>query len=162
MCISRCDITPYSSTIIFYPIADIRSRTGSVGIKTMLWDKWPSNCSSIPGSGKTFFLLLKVYTGCDAHPGSYAIDTRGRGGTLPVVKRPGREANNSPTFLLTYLLTPWSRVLLEKLTSKNNSPTDILIRSNKMHQYAGIYLLQNHSVRVSGVYRTHHQEYIKV
>ena len=34
----------------------------------------------------------------------------------------------------------------------------ILIRYNKMQQYAGIYLLQNHSLHVSGVHRTHHQE----
>jgi hypothetical protein len=34
----------------------------------------------------------------------------------------------------------------------------ILIRSNKMQQYAGIYLMQNHSLHVSGVHRTHHQE----
>ena len=38
----------------------------------------------------------------------------------------------------------------------------ILIRSNKMQQYAGIYLLQNHSVHVLGVHRTHHQENIKL
>ena len=40
--------------------------------------------------------------------------------------------------------------------------TSILIRSNKMQQYAGIYLLQNHSLHVSGVHRTHHQENIKL
>ena len=34
----------------------------------------------------------------------------------------------------------------------------ILIRSNKMQQYADIYLLQNHYLHVSGVHRTHHQE----
>ena len=39
---------------------------------------------------------------------------------------------------------------------------NILIRSNKMQQYAGIYLLQNHSLHVSGVHRTHHQENIKL
>ena len=38
----------------------------------------------------------------------------------------------------------------------------MLIRSNKMQHYAGIYLLQNHSLHVSGVHRTHHQEYIKL
>jgi len=38
----------------------------------------------------------------------------------------------------------------------------ILIRSIKMQQYAGIYLLQNHSVHISGVHRTHHQENIKL
>ena len=40
----------------------------------------------------------------------------------------------------------------------------ILIRSNKMQQYAGIYLLQNYSTffYVSGVHHTHHQEYIKL
>ena len=38
----------------------------------------------------------------------------------------------------------------------------ILIRSNKMQQYAVIYLLQNHSLNVSGVHRTHHQENIKL
>jgi len=38
----------------------------------------------------------------------------------------------------------------------------ILIRSNKLQQYAGIYLLQNHSLRVSGVHRTHHQENIQL
>ena len=31
-----------------------------------------------------------------------------------------------------------------------------------MQQYAGIYLLQNYSLHVSGVHRTHHQEYIKL
>ena len=35
-------------------------------------------------------------------------------------------------------------------------------RFNKIQQYAGIYLLQNHSLHVSGVHRTHHQEYIKL
>ena len=30
-----------------------------------------------------------------------------------------------------------------------------------MQQYVGIYLLQNHSLHVSGVHRTHHREYIK-
>ena len=38
----------------------------------------------------------------------------------------------------------------------------ILIRSNKMQKYAGIYLLQNHSLHVSAVHRIHHQEYIKL
>jgi len=38
----------------------------------------------------------------------------------------------------------------------------VLIRSNKIQQYAGIYLLQNHSLHVSGVHRTHHQENIKL
>ena len=38
----------------------------------------------------------------------------------------------------------------------------ILTRPKKMQQYAGIYLLQNHSLHVSGVHRTHHQEYIKL
>ena len=33
---------------------------------------------------------------------------------------------------------------------------------NKMQQYAGIYLLQNHSLHVSGVHRTLHQENIKL
>ena len=33
-----------------------------------------------------------------------------------------------------------------------------LKKSNKMQQYADIYLLQN----VSGVHRTHHQQYIKL
>ena len=37
----------------------------------------------------------------------------------------------------------------------------ILIRSNKLQQYAGIYLLQI-TLHVSGVHRTHHQEYIKL
>jgi hypothetical protein len=37
----------------------------------------------------------------------------------------------------------------------------ILIRFNKMQPYAGIYLLQNHCLHVSGVHRTHHQEYKK-
>ena len=33
---------------------------------------------------------------------------------------------------------------------------------NKMQQDAVIYLLQNHSLHVSGVHRTHHQEYNKL
>ena len=37
----------------------------------------------------------------------------------------------------------------------------ILIRPKKMQQYAGIYLLQI-ALHVSGVHRTHHQEYIKL
>ena len=32
----------------------------------------------------------------------------------------------------------------------------------QMQQYAGIYLLQNHSLHVSGVHRTLHQENIKL
>jgi len=31
-----------------------------------------------------------------------------------------------------------------------------------MQQYAGIHLLKNHSLHVSGVNRTHQQEYIKL
>jgi len=31
-----------------------------------------------------------------------------------------------------------------------------------MQQYAGIYLLQNHSLPNSGVHHTHHQENIKL
>ena len=31
-----------------------------------------------------------------------------------------------------------------------------------MQKYAGIHLLQNHSLHVSGVHRTHHQENINV
>ena len=31
-----------------------------------------------------------------------------------------------------------------------------------MQQYAGIYLLQNHFLHISGVYRTHYQETIKL
>ena len=38
----------------------------------------------------------------------------------------------------------------------------ILIRSNKLQQYAGIYLLKNHSLHVSDFHRTRHQEYIKL
>ena len=37
----------------------------------------------------------------------------------------------------------------------------MLLRSYKMQQYAGVYLLQNH-LHVSGVHLTHHQEYIKL
>ena len=37
----------------------------------------------------------------------------------------------------------------------------ILIRSNEMQQYAGVYLLQNYFTCL-GVYRTHHQEYNKL
>jgi hypothetical protein len=42
------------------------------------------------------------------------------------------------------------------------SSSFILIRSNAMQQYAGICLLQNHSLHISGVHRTHHQENIKL
>ena len=39
----------------------------------------------------------------------------------------------------------------------------ILLRYDKTQQYVGIYLLQNHcTLHVSGVHRTHHQEYIKL
>ena len=41
----------------------------------------------------------------------------------------------------------------------NNS---VLIRSNKIQQYASIYLLQNLSLHVSGIHCTHHQENIKL
>ena len=37
----------------------------------------------------------------------------------------------------------------------------ILVRSNEMQQYAGIYLLQNNCT-CSGVNRAHHQEYKKL
>ena len=37
----------------------------------------------------------------------------------------------------------------------------VWIRSNEMQQYAGVYLLQ-FTLHVSGVYRTYHQEYIKL
>ena len=43
-----------------------------------------------------------------------------------------------------------------------NVNTSVLIRSKKMQQNAGIYLLQNHSLRVSGANRTHHQEDMKL
>ena len=38
----------------------------------------------------------------------------------------------------------------------------LLIRDNIMQQYAGIYLLQKITLHVSGVHRTHHQDYIKL
>ena len=44
----------------------------------------------------------------------------------------------------------------------HNASNIILIISNKMQHYEGIYLLQNHSLYVSGVHRTHHQENIKL
>ena len=44
--------------------------------------------------------------------------------------------------------------------TRENVLVIILVTSNKIQQYAGIYLLQNHSVHVSGVHRTHHQENI--
>jgi hypothetical protein len=47
--------------------------------------------------------------------------------------------------------------IVETTDHENN----ILIRSNEMEQYAGVYLLQNYST-CFGVYRTHHQEYIKL
>ena len=37
----------------------------------------------------------------------------------------------------------------------------ILIRSNKMQQYASIYYCKL-TLHISGVYRPHHQEYIKL
>ena len=40
--------------------------------------------------------------------------------------------------------------------------SSILIRSNKMQHYAGIYLLQNSSLHATGVHRTHYQENIKL
>ena len=37
----------------------------------------------------------------------------------------------------------------------------ILIRSNKMQQYAGIYYCKI-TLHVSGVYRPHHQQYVEL
>ena len=37
----------------------------------------------------------------------------------------------------------------------------MLIRSNEMQQYAGVYYCKI-TLHFSGVYRTHHQEYIKL
>jgi hypothetical protein len=42
-----------------------------------------------------------------------------------------------------------------------NTKYHILIRSNKMQQYAGIYFCKI-ILHISGVNRTHHQEYIKL
>jgi len=40
-------------------------------------------------------------------------------------------------------------------------PKHTLIRFNNMHQYAGIYLLQNYST-CFGIHRTHRLEYIQL
>jgi len=50
----------------------------------------------------------------------------------------------------------------ENVRRNTNDSVFILIRSNKMQQYAGIYLLQNHSLHVLGVHRSHHGENIKL
>ena len=64
---------------------------------------------------------------------------------------------SSPSFFFFF------RIEVGFIFSVNHQQYDvILIRFNKMQQYAGIYLLQNHSLHVSGVHRTHHQENIKV
>ena len=55
-----------------------------------------------------------------------------------------------------------SSILLDLFIHVSVRRISILIRSNKMQQYEGIYLLQNHSLHVSGVHRTHHQENIKL
>ena len=54
------------------------------------------------------------------------------------------------------------RVFFHVYTHGSVLRNSILIRSNKMQQYEGIYFLQNHSLHVLGVHRTHHQEYIKL
>jgi len=59
-------------------------------------------------------------------------------------------------FISQYTMNQWLSLLY--ITTNEY----ILIRSNKMQQYAGIYLLQNHSLHVSGVHRTHHQENLKL
>ena len=76
--------------------------------------------------------------------------------------------------LNSYLTQWWVFTVPEFYTAGHNSlgtffycflitfTDDILIRSNNMQQYAGIYLLKNHSLHVSGVHRTSHQENIKL
>ena len=55
-----------------------------------------------------------------------------------------------------------SRLLVKFYVHGSVHRNSVLIRSNKMQQYADIYLLQNHSQHVSGVHRTHHQENMKL
>ena len=60
---------------------------------------------------------------------------------------------------LSYDSTYFHNVYFKNMTAEKKY---ILIRSNKMQQYAGINLVQNHSPRVSCVHRTHHQDNIKL
>ena len=66
-----------------------------------------------------------------------------------------------PVYPMTWHYTPDGK-RISSLHVERKVSWIILIRSNKMQQYAGIYLLQNHSLHVSGVHCTHHQEYIKL
>jgi len=50
--------------------------------------------------------------------------------------------------------------LQDPIQSNVDSLNNILIRSNKLQQYPGIYLLQNYSTRFGCP--SHHQEYIKL
>ena len=88
----------------------------------------------------------------DPSPPSSAVVMKGQSytSTPPI----GRTACTEPQCLY--------RGALYHFTFTYVNRNSILIRFNKMQQYAGIYLLQNHSLHVSGVHRTHHHEYIKL
>jgi hypothetical protein len=55
-------------------------------------DDWGSRVRFPPGTGN-FYIHYRVQTGYGAHPGSYAMGTRG---SFPGVKPPEREADHSP------------------------------------------------------------------
>jgi hypothetical protein len=55
----------------------------------MGWTAWVQS----PAGARDFSLLHSEHTGCGAHPASYAVDVRG---SFLGVKRPVREADNSP------------------------------------------------------------------
>jgi len=67
------------------------------------------------------------------------------------------------TFGSVYITWPTSARVCNILFYIHGSAhrNSILIGFNKTQQYAGIYLLRI-TLHVSGVYRTHHQEYIKL
>jgi hypothetical protein len=52
----------------------------------------PRNLCSIPGRGKSFFLIHNFQTDCGAHLASYSVRT---GSSFPWVKQPGPEADHS-------------------------------------------------------------------
>jgi hypothetical protein len=69
------------------------SRDSSVGIATHYGLEDYGGGSSRPDSVKKFSLLRIVQTGSGVHPTSYKMGTAG---SIPGVKRQGREADHSP------------------------------------------------------------------
>jgi hypothetical protein len=88
---------------------------------------WTNEGSELESQwGQEFSFLHVVQTGSGIHPTSYPMGT---GGSFPGVKRPGREADHSPTNaqvkkMWIYTSTPLHGIVVNYLSTRKTLPYD--------------------------------------